>query len=308
MTFAGKEELKTCKHFLMDSEMENGRHRVYNFAMDTLDPKCLLENLDIVFDCLKGVAKLNVAFGFVLKYVEDGSCRHYYAHENKTLLEKSKLVGTTEDLTKITKIPSNTDVIESCTKEGTNTKMNLYKLTNVTYFAPLLKEVPMGCIDTLLQDPLLKIHSVKCSTIEENTRSPYSDILYVFRTLAIHLHGNDRLEEETSKLLNLFLEKSVWTDPANFQCVCMEEIAAVEDIVQADIFLYDIDIVEVFMIGEIARRSVGKHYKTVRLFRYNSHVCHVSHINVLFKAFLCPSCNKIIERAYHLERHLKTCQ
>ena len=34
-----KEELETSKHFLVDSEMGNRRHRVYNFAMDTLDPK-----------------------------------------------------------------------------------------------------------------------------------------------------------------------------------------------------------------------------------------------------------------------------
>ena len=34
-----KEDLETCRHFLVDSEMENGRHSVYNFVMDTLDPK-----------------------------------------------------------------------------------------------------------------------------------------------------------------------------------------------------------------------------------------------------------------------------
>ena len=33
------EELETYKQFLVDSERENWRDRVYNFAMDTLDPK-----------------------------------------------------------------------------------------------------------------------------------------------------------------------------------------------------------------------------------------------------------------------------
>ena len=70
-----KEELKTCKHFLVDIEMENGRHRVYNFVKDTLDPKYLLEKLWVVFDSLKYAAKLNAAFGLLLKNVEDGSCR-----------------------------------------------------------------------------------------------------------------------------------------------------------------------------------------------------------------------------------------
>ena len=70
-----KEEHETCKHFSVDSEMENGRHRVYNFAMDTLGPKYLLKKVNAVTGTLKCAAKLNIAFGFVLKNVEDGSCR-----------------------------------------------------------------------------------------------------------------------------------------------------------------------------------------------------------------------------------------
>ena len=71
-----KEELETSEHFLLDNEMENGRHRVYNFAMDTLDPEYQLEKLDVVFDSLKCSAKMNVTFSFSLKNVEDGSCRN----------------------------------------------------------------------------------------------------------------------------------------------------------------------------------------------------------------------------------------
>ena len=36
-----KEELETCKHFLVDSEIENDGKRNFDFAMDTLDPKKL---------------------------------------------------------------------------------------------------------------------------------------------------------------------------------------------------------------------------------------------------------------------------
>ena len=61
-----KEELETCKQSLLDSEMENYIHRVYNFGMDTLDLKYLLEKLEVLFDSRKCAAKLNVSFGFVL--------------------------------------------------------------------------------------------------------------------------------------------------------------------------------------------------------------------------------------------------
>ena len=55
-----KEELEMCKQFLVDSDVKNGRHRLYSFAMDTLDPENLFEKLDIAFDTLKCAAKLNV--------------------------------------------------------------------------------------------------------------------------------------------------------------------------------------------------------------------------------------------------------
>ena len=66
-----KKEIETCKSFLVESQMENARHKVYNFAMETLNPKYLLEKQDVVFDSLKCEATLIVAFGFMLKVVEN---------------------------------------------------------------------------------------------------------------------------------------------------------------------------------------------------------------------------------------------
>ena len=84
-----KEELQACQHFFVDSELEKGRHRVFNFAMSTFDISLINKKLDLVFNGLKCAAKVNLAFGFVLGNVEDGSCRYFYAHENNTLMERS---------------------------------------------------------------------------------------------------------------------------------------------------------------------------------------------------------------------------
>ena len=62
-----KEELEKCKHFSLDSVLEKGGHRLYNSAMDVLDPKYLLELLVVVFDSLRCAAKLKVALSFVLR-------------------------------------------------------------------------------------------------------------------------------------------------------------------------------------------------------------------------------------------------
>ena len=66
-----KEELQACQHFLVDSELEKGRHRVFNFVMSTFDNSLVNKKLDLVFNSLKCAAKVNLAFGFVLKNIED---------------------------------------------------------------------------------------------------------------------------------------------------------------------------------------------------------------------------------------------
>ena len=90
----------------------------------------------------------------------------------------------------------------------------------------------MGCKGTVLPDPLLKNHSVKCLP-----RKPYIGILCLLKALALHLHGIERFDKETSNLFSLFLKKTGESDPASFRGACNESIAAVKDIVQVDFFL-----------------------------------------------------------------------
>ena len=151
-----REELQSCRHFLVDSEIQKGRHSVFNFAVNNLTAQVIEENLNRVLVILKCVAKLNLALGFILKRIEDGKLRHFYAHENNTLLEQSKLVSNKDYMTKLKKILKKTDVIESCTKERSLTKCRFFKLTNLTIFAALLRDIPMGCKDVVLPESSFK--------------------------------------------------------------------------------------------------------------------------------------------------------
>ena len=107
----------------------------------------------------------------------------------------------------------------------------------------------MGCKDTVLPEPLLKNHNVNCRTFERNTSQPYNDNLCLFRALALHLHGNEKLEEETSKSFNNSEER----EPSKFQGVDMTDISKVEEMLHLNIFLYDLDFVDGELIGELAR-------------------------------------------------------
>ena len=117
-----REELQSSRHFLVDSEILKGRHSVFNFAVNNLTAQVIEEKMDRVLHKLKCEAKLNLALGFILKNIEDGKFRYFYAHENNTLLEQSKLVSNKDDMAKLKEILKKTDVIESCTIERSKTK------------------------------------------------------------------------------------------------------------------------------------------------------------------------------------------
>ena len=140
-----REELESCKQFLTDTEMETGKHRVFNFAMSSFHMSLLNDKLDYVFKELKCAAKVNLAFGFDLKNLEDAMCRYFYAHENNTIMERSKLVCTQTDMTHLKNRMQKMDIVDTCTRDRANRKWMFYKLTNLTIFASLLKDVPMGC-------------------------------------------------------------------------------------------------------------------------------------------------------------------
>ena len=115
-----KEELRACQNFLV--EFERGRHKLFNCAVETLNTGIVNDKLDHFFNNLKCTVKITLAFGFILKSIEDGRYQYFYAHENNTLLDRSQLVCTKDELTKLKSIVNQTDGIESCTRKRMKTK------------------------------------------------------------------------------------------------------------------------------------------------------------------------------------------
>ena len=119
---------------------------------------------------------------------------------------------TIDDLAKLKDIFNETDVIESFIKEGRmNTKWRFSKLTNLTFFADLLKHVPIVCKDFFLPEPLLRNCTINSITYEENTKEPPKKITCVSFALllSICVANNDWLK----KLQPIsFHSKIEWTD------------------------------------------------------------------------------------------------
>ena len=87
----------------------------------------------------------------------------------------------------------------------------------------------------------------------------------------------------------------------------MIDIPKVEEMLQLNSFFYDIDFVDGELIGELARRSIQKFKKSVKLLRYKNHICYVSDMNSFLKSFRCSTYDTIFTKTGNLERHLITC-
>ena len=120
---------------------------------------------------------------------------------------------------------------------------------------------------------------MNCLTFEQTTRQPNNDNLCLFRALAFHLHGNEKMDEETCIMFTCYSEKKGRIEPAIIRRICVDEIPFFEDLIQVNIFLYNIDIVDGSIVGELARRSVQKYCNIASLLRYNNHIFYVSKVN-----------------------------
>ena len=68
-----REELRSCQHFLVESELEKARQKVINYAVETLNETIMNEKLDHFFNTLKCAAKVNLVLVFNLKtFKKDG--------------------------------------------------------------------------------------------------------------------------------------------------------------------------------------------------------------------------------------------
>ena len=95
--------------------------------------------------------------------------------------------------------------------------------------------------------------------------------------------------------------------PNQFQVVHINDIPIVEDLLTLNIVLYDINIVEGNIIGELARRNVQRYENTVQLLRYSNHICYANNIDAVFQYFRCPNCDTFFNRIFNMEQFLTRC-
>ena len=153
---------------------------------------------------------------------------------------------------------------------------------------------------------MLRRRDVNCLVTNVYGES-YKDCLYLFRAVAVHLHGSAELETNAAKLFSDFFHES-GHDAINFRGVSIDHLMFVESAKKHNIFIYDIDIEDGDFVGKFARISIEMYENNNNLLRYNNHICYVDDINTFFKRFRCPDCDTFIKCAGNFHRHVKSCK
>ena len=300
-------ELQTVQHFLQDSVLELSRKKVHNFKLVELSHEIVINKLDIVYKDLPSLAKINISFGFVLQSVHNSDeYRYHYAADNNPVFLNPMVPSDDSDLSFIKSKLRSEDFLPNLINQRPDTKWKFYCNTNVTFFVFLISGVPLGCIQQTIPSALVKNPLVKCF-ISDGEKKLYHDNLCMFRALTYDIHGSDALQQNTLKLMQLFLSARR-RDDETFPGIHEDDIYVLEETTDRNIQIYSIFFEEQSaMFAELTRRSLMKRTKATSLLRYENHICWTADINKFLKKFRCYICDHFFDRSNNLLVHLRTC-
>ena len=209
-----QQKLSACQHFFDDTEMGNGTHQVF-------------EN----FNC---AAKVNLALGFILRNVDTDEYRYFYAHENNTFFEKYHLLCSKGDLVSLQDRIEKMDLVKTYAQERENTKWRFALTTNVKIFCALLTSIPMGFIDAVLPELLIRRLDVNCP-VSNGYGETYKDYLCLFRAIAVTYMDHrsfviqkalsfKKREISTAMLKRVNIEYSIFTQGVCIHCASLYSI------------------------------------------------------------------------------------
>ena len=92
----------------------------------------------------------------------------------------------------------------------------------------------MVCRDAFSPEAFSKNQTEDCLSFDGNKRKPNNNNLSLVRVFALRLHSNPKLEEKTSKKVNLFISTVKGCKPDQFNDVHMNDPPIVEKILRLE--------------------------------------------------------------------------
>ena len=197
-------------------------------------------------------------------------------------MERSKLVCTPGDNTNLKEKIQRMDIVDLCTRERANTKWKFYKLTNPTVFAALLKMYPRVVKILYYLNAPEKCEMPYLRTEHEKTIQRQSLPL---QSTCMEMRDAKKKHPKFSTFSTTIVGKQIHQSSRVFTWLIFRQWRRCCN----SIFFFTTLTLDGELIGELARRSIQKFEKSVKLLRYNNHICYVSYMNSFFKSFRCST-------------------
>ena len=186
----------------------HNRQDIYNVRVnDSFIMDSFANTLRGIYQRQRSSFKINLSFSFVLRNIETGELRFFYASNNTNVLDKPMLVHNDITFSQFIDVLRTLDVLEWVRNQRPNSKWVFFKLVQTLVTVTRLN-FPIGApVD--LPPYVLSNPSIIALANNRHSGEPYIDNLCLFRCLALHQgEGECSLERITKALFDQYLQKN----------------------------------------------------------------------------------------------------
>ena len=276
------------------------RQAIYNFRVD--DNFVFDQLVDELRNIYRSAFKINLNFSFVLRNIETGELRFFYASNNTSMLDRPMLIHDNASFRDFLEVLRTLDILEWVRNQRPNSKWVFLKLVQTLVTVTRLN-FPIGCSGIELPHYITVNEAIVSVVRDRHSGEAYDDNLCLFRCLALHQgEGERHFRRATDANFELYLQE-ISLAPEDFDGVDVSDLYIAEELFQVSIVVYSIDENgQAFCI----RRS-AKDFPQMYVNLYENHFSFIRDIKAYCDCFVCSKCDKIFNTPYRLDRHERTC-
>ena len=158
---------------------------MYNIRVsETFTFDTLTDRLKRVYQQQRNAFKVNISFNFVLRNIETGELRLFYASNNTSVLDAPMLVNNARTFRHFIDVLEAIDIFEWSRRQRPNSKEVFCSLVQALVTVTRLN-FPIGR-PSQLPPSVINNESIIALAFDCHTGEPYDDNLCLFRCLALH--------------------------------------------------------------------------------------------------------------------------
>ena len=281
---------KSVRTIMRPNVLSSQMNKINFYDFDTLSHEIIDKQLNQLYALHDHPFKVNIAFGFLLRHSETDKTRYFYPEKNALLFTNAYSIQNYEDIIKLNKKMQNMDVIEHAQLQRPDTKHRVIAITNVVYFTYSMQDFLLGAVENDLPEYIKKKTSI-ITLFSNNRGQPYKYNVCMFRALAFHRNGYEKLERHTKSLFAKWY--SIHSIPdTDFKGVSLGEIPLFEETFEINVVIFDLEPDDTV---RSIYKSLSTFPSTIYLNKHDQHISYINKIKTYSKTFKCDNCGKLFE-------------